>query len=75
MNWHQIETRIKRLETLALEFAREADLVEKCEAPLHYRERRDYVEAILRLHAAADAARIVLAKARHRAADEGQRPV
>ena len=71
MSAADIGARVRRLEQLARGVAREIQLVEKT-AILLYRERRDYFDALRRLWAGVENARVALATARQRLDSEGR---
>jgi hypothetical protein len=65
MNATDISARIRRLEQLGLGVAREIQRVEKSDILL-YRERMEYFDAMRRVWAGLESARVALAKARQR---------
>jgi ethanolamine utilization cobalamin adenosyltransferase len=65
MNSAAISARIRRLERLSLGVAREIQLVAQTDIFL-YVERREYLQALNRMTAGFEAARVALAKARQR---------
>ena len=71
MSAADIGARVRRLDQLARGVAREIQLVEKT-AILLYRERRDYFDALRRLWAGVENARVALAKAHQRLAGKGR---
>jgi hypothetical protein len=62
MNLPDLRARVRRLDELARGLAKEAVLWKACDDPLLYLERRAYISAIHDALAAAEAARVVLAK-------------
>ncbi|HZU34816.1 MAG TPA: hypothetical protein VFA18_02845 [Gemmataceae bacterium] len=72
MRLENLEPRVRRLEELARGLAREVGLWKECNDPLLYLERKAYLNAIQDALAGVEAARVVLAKARHRLEQEKQ---
>jgi len=63
MNLNDLEARVQRLDQLSCGLAKEGILVEKCNDPLLYRERQDYLAAIRAALSGIEGARVALAKA------------
>jgi hypothetical protein len=61
-----ITERIRRLEVLVMNLAREVQIIGKAEDPLYYAERRDYLKRIRDAGYSLDMARVVLATAMQR---------
>jgi len=62
MNVTDMRARIRRLEKLALGLATEASLWKKCDAPVLFADRQEYIEGILDAVSGLERARIALAK-------------
>jgi hypothetical protein len=64
-----LSSRIKRLEALAIGFARELSVIGEGDDPMLYLERQAYLGAIRHAIAGLESARVTLAKARQRLRD------
>jgi len=62
MNLTDMRARIQRLEKLAQGLATEASLWKKCDAPVLFVDRQEYIEGILDSVSGLERARIALAK-------------
>jgi len=62
MNLTDMRARIQRLEKLAQGLAREASMWKKCDAPVLFEDRQEYIEGILDSVSGLERARIALAK-------------
>jgi hypothetical protein len=72
MQLTDIRRRVKRLERLGMGLAKESSIMREADAPLLYRERKQYLQGIHQAHSGVEAARVVLARAAQRL--EGVKP-
>jgi hypothetical protein len=63
MNLEDLRARMRRLEDLSAGLAKEASLWQKCDAPVLYVDRLEYVEGIHEAIQGLEKARVALAKA------------
>ena len=73
MNAAALAARIRRLERLSIGVARETQLVGQADIFL-YRERREYLDALNKMCAGLESARVALVKAKHRLDARAERP-
>jgi hypothetical protein len=66
MTVEHLASRIRRLESLGLAFAKEQLIIGKGEDPLLYLERQAYLAALRAAASGLESARVVLARARQR---------